>query len=107
MKPFHWGPEKNEALRAERGISFEAVVVAIEMGGLVDVLAHPNQDRYPRQRVLGVALDNCGERQYRGEHPTLWSESGRWVRHLFVLRLASLARLKARMSSAMSRSFVH
>jgi uncharacterized DUF497 family protein len=58
MKPFRWGPEKNEALQAERGISFEAVVVAIEMGGLLDILAHPNQARYPRQRVLVVALDN-------------------------------------------------
>ena len=58
MKPFRWSPEKNEMLGAERGISFERIVVAIESGGLLDVLAHPNQAKYPRQRVLVVACDN-------------------------------------------------
>jgi uncharacterized DUF497 family protein len=58
MKPFRWGPAKNEALKAERGISFESVVVAIESGGLLDVLAHPNPAKYPQQRILVVAADN-------------------------------------------------
>ena len=43
MKPFRWSPEKNEVLNAERGISFESVVVALQTGGLSDILAHPNQ----------------------------------------------------------------
>jgi len=50
--------EKNETLRGERGISFESVVVAVESGGLLDILAHPNPVKYPRQRVLVVACDN-------------------------------------------------
>ncbi len=58
MKALRWSPEKNEILKADRGISFERVVVAIEGGGLLDILAHPNQDRYPKQRVLVVACDN-------------------------------------------------
>jgi len=58
MKPFRWGTEKNEALKVDRGISFESVVVAIESGGLLDILAHPNQAKYPRQRILVVAADN-------------------------------------------------
>ena len=58
MKPFRWGPGKNEALKAERGISFESVVVAIESGGLLDVLTHPNQAKYPQQRILVVSADN-------------------------------------------------
>jgi len=58
MKPFRWSPEKNEALRADRNVSFEQVVVAIETGGLLDILAHPNQEKYPRQRILVVAVDN-------------------------------------------------
>lgn len=57
MKPFRWNPEKNETLKAGRGVSFESIVVAIESGGLLDILAHPNQARYPRQRVLVVASD--------------------------------------------------
>jgi uncharacterized DUF497 family protein len=58
MKPFRWSPEKNEALKAERGVSFETVVVAVGAGGLLDILAHPNQKKYPRQRVLVVAADD-------------------------------------------------
>lgn len=57
MKPFRWGPEKNELLMLERGISFEQMVVAIETGGLLDILAHPNPGKYPHQHVLVVACD--------------------------------------------------
>ncbi len=58
MKPFRWSPEKNETIKAERGISFESIVVSIEGGGLLDILAHPNQAKYPRQRVFVVACDD-------------------------------------------------
>lgn len=58
MKPFRWDAEKNEMLRSERGISFESIVVAIESGGLLDILAHPNQAKYPKQRILVVSCDN-------------------------------------------------
>ncbi len=57
MKPFRWGPEKNDQLMAERGISFEQMVVAVEAGGLLDVLAHPNPSKYRNQKVLVVASD--------------------------------------------------
>jgi uncharacterized DUF497 family protein len=58
MKPFRWSPEKNETLGADRGVSFENVVIAIESGGLLDILTHPNPAKYPRQRILVVASDN-------------------------------------------------
>lgn len=58
MKPFRWNAEKNETLTSERGISFESIVVAIESGGLLDILAHPNQAKYPKQRILVVSCDN-------------------------------------------------
>ena len=58
MKPFRWSAEKNETLREERGVSFESILVAVESGGLLDLLAHPNQAKYPRQRILVVACDN-------------------------------------------------
>lgn len=32
--------------------------MAIESGGLLDVLAHPNPAKYPQQRILVVAADN-------------------------------------------------
>jgi uncharacterized DUF497 family protein len=58
MKPFRWNAQKNEALRLERGVTFERVVVAIESGGLLDIVAHPNPDKYSQQRVLVIAMDN-------------------------------------------------
>jgi hypothetical protein len=58
MKPFRWNPDKNEALKVERGISFEVVALAIEADGLLDELRHPNAVKYPNQSVLIVAFDN-------------------------------------------------
>lgn len=58
MKPFRWSPVKNESLLVNRGVSFENIVVAIDSGGLLDILPHPNPARYPRQRILVVAADS-------------------------------------------------
>lgn len=58
MKSLRWSAQKNHTLKADRGVSFENMVVAIESGGLLDILAHPNQSKYPRQRVLVVAHDS-------------------------------------------------
>lgn len=57
MKVLRWNADKNEAIEIERGVSFERMVVAIEVGGLLDILSHPNPAKYPRQRVLVVACD--------------------------------------------------
>ncbi len=57
MKPFRWGVEKNESLKAMRGVSFESIVVAIESEGLLDIVEHPNKAKYPNQRVLVVSFD--------------------------------------------------
>ena len=54
---FDWSAEKNKQLIEQRGISFERVVSAIEQGGLMDVLEHPNQDRYPGQLIYVVEID--------------------------------------------------
>lgn len=57
MKPFRWNAEKNEALKLARGVSFERMVVAIESGGLLDVMAHPNKSRYPHQQALVIEME--------------------------------------------------
>lgn len=58
MKTFRWNAAKNEALKADRGVSFERIVVAIEADGLLDVVEHPNQSKYPRQRVFVINCDS-------------------------------------------------
>ncbi|MEB2334166.1 MAG: BrnT family toxin [Anaerolineaceae bacterium] len=57
MKYFSWDEEKNELLREERQVSFEDVVFHIEQGFLLDVLEHPNQEKYKGQQVFVVQMD--------------------------------------------------
>ena len=59
MKTFRWSEANNTRLKYERGVSFEEIVVAVAAGQLLDVLEHRNRDRYPRQKVLVVALRGC------------------------------------------------
>jgi len=56
VKYYAWSAEKNESLKLDRGVSFEEVVFHIERGDLLDVLEHPNQRRYPGQRIFVVDI---------------------------------------------------
>ena len=58
MKAYAWNSEKNELLKAERGISFEEIVLNIQLGNEVDVFKHQNQERYPGQRVSVVLIED-------------------------------------------------
>ena len=58
VKYFGWDDAKNATLRAERGIGFEDVVFHIERGDLLDILGHPNPDRYGGQRVFVVRRED-------------------------------------------------
>lgn len=51
-----FSPEKNIQLKAERGIGFEDVLLAIEMGTVLDDLDHPNKDKYPNQSNLIILI---------------------------------------------------
>jgi uncharacterized DUF497 family protein len=57
MKTFRWNHEKNEQLKVEREVSFEEIVLALEGDGLLDILQHRNESKYPNQHILVVALD--------------------------------------------------
>jgi hypothetical protein len=58
MKTFSWNSEKNALLKAGRQISFEEIVLYIGMGFLLDVLEHPNQEKYKGQKVFVVQVDD-------------------------------------------------
>ena len=57
MKAFAWNSKKNELLKSERGISFEEVVLNIQLGNEVDIFEHPNQERYPGQQISVVVIE--------------------------------------------------
>ena len=58
IKIFNFSPEKNKLLVEERGISFEEIVNAILEEKLIDVVDHPNQTKYPGQKLFIVDIDN-------------------------------------------------
>lgn len=58
MLRFDWNDEKNEWLRQERGVTFPQVIHRLMYGGLLDIIEHPNPERYPNQKILIVAIDD-------------------------------------------------
>ena len=58
MKIYRWNPDKNETLIQERGISFEEIVLNIEIGNEIEIYDHPNQEKYPGQKVSAVKVEN-------------------------------------------------
>ena len=58
MKPINWNSTKNQQLISERGISFEDVVFYLQQGALLDDIEHPNNDKYPNQRVFVININD-------------------------------------------------
>ena len=56
MRIFNWDPNKNQQFMEERNKSFEEVVFHIQNGGLLDDIAHPNEDDYPNQNIFIVGI---------------------------------------------------
>lgn len=56
MPYYSWNTEKNRRLKAERNVSFEEVVFCIEQGRLLDIVEHPNQERYGGQRIFVINI---------------------------------------------------
>ena len=58
MKYFSWNNEKNQLLKVERNISFEEVVFHIEKQQVLDIVQHPNQEKYKGQKIFVVQIDD-------------------------------------------------
>lgn len=58
MKYLDWDDGKNQKLKSERNISFEEVQLAVEEGRLLDTFDHPNQKRYPNQKIMVVEIND-------------------------------------------------
>ncbi|MCU7816228.1 MAG: BrnT family toxin [Candidatus Thiodiazotropha sp. (ex Rostrolucina anterorostrata)] len=57
MTIYAWNSKKNELLLQERGISFEDIVLNIHLGNEMDIYDHPNQERYPGQKISVVLVE--------------------------------------------------
>jgi hypothetical protein len=57
MKFYNWNSAKNDKLKPERQNSFEEIIFHIQNGDEVDIFDHPNQERYPSQKISVVIID--------------------------------------------------
>jgi uncharacterized DUF497 family protein len=58
MKVFRWDNEKNELLKNSRGVCFEQVVILMEREDILETIEHPNQNKYPGQKIATVTIDD-------------------------------------------------
>lgn len=58
MKYFIWDNEKNLLLKAEWNISFEDIVFHIEKSHILDIVEHPNQEKYRGQKIFIINVEN-------------------------------------------------
>lgn len=55
---YEWNSEKNEWLKKERNISFEQIIFHLLQGDLWKVADHPEQEKYPGQKIYFVSMDS-------------------------------------------------
>jgi len=84
MDHYRWNKEKNERLKIERGVSFEQITMHIERGDLLDIVAHPNQEKYPNQQLLVVEIND-----YVYLVPFVENENGKFLKTIIPSRKAT------------------
>ena len=53
---YDWDNDKNQKLISSRGVSFEEVIAILESGTALDVVDHPNQEKYSHQKMYIVEI---------------------------------------------------
>ena len=84
MDHYQWDKEKNKKLKIERGISFEQITMHIEQDDVLDIVDHPNQEKYPNQQLLVVEINN-----YIYLVPFVKNENGKFLKTIIPSRKAT------------------
>ena len=84
MDYYKWDFQKNEKLKVERGISFEQIVMHIERGDILDLVAHSNQKKYPHQQIIVVEIN-----EYAYLVPFVESSEGKFLKTIIPSRKAT------------------
>jgi hypothetical protein len=58
VKHINWDTGKSLKLKESRGICFEDIIFYIEKGDILDDYLHPNQKRYPEQRIMVIGIND-------------------------------------------------
>ena len=43
-------------MKNERGVCFEDVITQLESGNILDIIKHPNEEKYPNQKIYILLL---------------------------------------------------
>jgi len=84
MKIFNWNNEKNLWQKENRDICFEDILFYIDHGSLVDDTSHPNQKKYPNQRIMAVNI-----KDYIYLAPYIENEAERYLKTIIPSRKAT------------------
>ena len=84
MDYYRWNKEKNERLKIERCVSFEQITMHIERGDVLDIVSHPNQEKYPNQQLLVVEIND-----YVYLVPFVENENGKFLKTIIPSRKAT------------------
>ena len=84
MKTYVWNEEKNQRLKSERGVSFEEIIVHIAIGDVLDIVEHPNPEKYKGRRIFIVKM-----RDYAWLVPFVESEDEIFLKTIIPSRKAT------------------
>jgi uncharacterized DUF497 family protein len=84
VKTYVWNEEKNQRLKSERGVSFEEIIVHIAIGDVLDIVEHPNPEKYKGQRIFIVKM-----RDYAWLVPFVESEDEIFLKTIIPSRKAT------------------
>ena len=56
MKYYTWDEDKNNLLKETRNISFEEIVLSLSNNKLLEIVEHPNKQKYPYQKMFIVEI---------------------------------------------------
>ncbi len=84
MPLYKWNNEKNEQLKLQRGIGFEQIVMHIERGDVLEIVKHPNKEKYPNQQIIIVNIS-----EYAYLVPFIQEESEMFLKTIVPSRKAT------------------
>ena len=58
VKHYQWDLLKNMWLKAERGVCFDDVLIALDSDRLIERRDHPNKDKYPNQKEFIILIED-------------------------------------------------
>ena len=84
MKYFDWDKNKNSLLKQKREVSFEEIVLALSNDKLLEVVEHPNKQKYPNQKMFIVEV-----RDYTYVVPFVEDEEKYFLKTIYPSRVAT------------------